>query len=119
MWRFAPAAFYSAALGWAGIWFEERMNTFMRKSLNLIHLTPTNPPTHQPTNPPTHQPQKLANAHSITSAQAGVNIVVMPGVYTYTLIVHQAGRLKWVCAYECDPFSMGHTGYMQGYITAS
>ena len=43
----------------------------------------------------------------------------MPGVYTYTLIVHQAGRLKWVCAYECDPFSMGHTGYMQGYITAS
>ena len=77
------------------------MNTFMRKSLNLIHLTPTNPPT--------HQPQKLANAHSITSAQAGVNIVVMPGVYTYTLIVHQAGRLKWVCAYECDPFSMGHT----------
>jgi hypothetical protein len=38
-----------------------------------------------------------------------VNIVVMPGVYTYTLIVHQAGRLKWVCAYECDPFSMGHT----------
>jgi hypothetical protein len=57
--------------------------------------------------------------HSITSSEAGVNIVVMPGVHTYTLIVHQAGHFMWVCAEECDPFSMGHVGYMQGYITAT
>jgi heme/copper-type cytochrome/quinol oxidase subunit 2 len=57
--------------------------------------------------------------HGITSAGAGVNIVVMPGVHTYTLVVHQAGRFKWICAYTCDPFSMGHTQYMQGYITAT
>jgi plastocyanin len=57
--------------------------------------------------------------HSITAAGAGVNVVVQPGVHTYTLVVHQTGRFKWVCAYECDPFSMGHVGYMQGYITAT
>lgn len=57
--------------------------------------------------------------HSITAAEAGVNVVVQPGVHTYTVVVHQAGRYKWVCAYECDPFSMGHVGYMQGYITAT
>ncbi|HEY7935123.1 MAG TPA: hypothetical protein VID48_14995, partial [Solirubrobacteraceae bacterium] len=57
--------------------------------------------------------------HSITSAEAGVNIVVMPGVHTYTLVVHQTGDFKWVCAYVCDPFSMAHTGYMQGYIRAT
>ncbi len=57
--------------------------------------------------------------HSITAAAAGVNVMVRPGVHTYTLVVHQAGRFKWVCAYTCDPFAMGHTGYMQGYITAT
>lgn len=57
--------------------------------------------------------------HSITSAEAGVNVVVTPGVHTYTVVVHQAGHFKWVCAFECDPFSMAHTGYMQGYITAT
>jgi heme/copper-type cytochrome/quinol oxidase subunit 2 len=57
--------------------------------------------------------------HSITSAEAGVNIIVMPGVHTYTVVVRQAGHFKWVCAYECDPFSMTHIGYMQGYITAT
>lgn len=57
--------------------------------------------------------------HSITSTEAGVNIVVTPGVHTYTLLVHQAGHFRWVCAYECDPFSMAHIGYMQGYITAT
>ncbi len=57
--------------------------------------------------------------HSITAAKAGVNIVVMPGVHTYTLVVNRAGRFKWVCAYPCDPYSMAHVDYMQGYITAS
>lgn len=57
--------------------------------------------------------------HSITSTAAGVNIVVMPGKHTYTLVVHQAGRFKWICAYPCDPFSMETVGYMQGYIQAT
>lgn len=57
--------------------------------------------------------------HSITAAEVGVNIVVMPGVHTYTLVVKQAGRFKWICAYPCDPYSMANVGYMQGYITAT
>jgi heme/copper-type cytochrome/quinol oxidase subunit 2 len=57
--------------------------------------------------------------HSITAAGAGVNVVIQPGVHTYTLVVNQAGRFKWICAYACDPFSMGHVDYMQGYITAT
>ncbi|HST55507.1 MAG TPA: hypothetical protein VLJ42_06390 [Solirubrobacteraceae bacterium] len=57
--------------------------------------------------------------HSITAAGAGVNVLVKPGIHAYTLVVHQAGRFKWICAYTCDPFSMEHTGYMQGYITAT
>lgn len=57
--------------------------------------------------------------HSITATAAGVSIVVMPGKHTYTLLVHRAGRFKWICAYPCDPFSMETVGYMQGYITAT
>jgi hypothetical protein len=57
--------------------------------------------------------------HSITATSAGVNVVVMPGVHTYTVVVHQAGRFKWICAYPCDPYSMATVGYMQGYITAT
>lgn len=57
--------------------------------------------------------------HSITATAAGVSVVVMPGVHTYTLVVRRAGRFKWICAYPCDPFSMAHVGYMQGYITAT
>jgi heme/copper-type cytochrome/quinol oxidase subunit 2 len=57
--------------------------------------------------------------HSITATSAGVNVVVMPGVHTYTIVVHQAGHFKWICAYPCDPYSMTTVGYMQGYITAT
>jgi heme/copper-type cytochrome/quinol oxidase subunit 2 len=56
--------------------------------------------------------------HSITSGEAGVNIVVKPGIHTYTLIVHHTGHFKWICAYPCDPFAMDRAGYMGGYITA-
>ncbi len=56
--------------------------------------------------------------HSITSAAAGVNIVVRPGVHTYTLVVRHSGRFAWMCTYPCDPYSMSHFGYMRGYITA-
>jgi heme/copper-type cytochrome/quinol oxidase subunit 2 len=56
--------------------------------------------------------------HSITAAAAGVNIVIKPGVHTYTLRVTHAGQFKWICAYPCDPFAMDRPGYMGGYITA-
>ncbi len=57
--------------------------------------------------------------HSITSAEAGVNIVVQPGTHNYTLKVSKAGKFEWNCAYPCDPWAMSHPGYMAGYITAS
>jgi hypothetical protein len=57
--------------------------------------------------------------HSITSAEAGVNIVVQPGTHNYTLVVGKAGKFQWNCAFPCDPWAMAHPGYMAGYITAS
>ena len=57
--------------------------------------------------------------HSITSAEAGVNIEIQPGTHNYTLTVSKAGKFQWDCAYPCDPWAMAHAGYMAGYITAS
>jgi heme/copper-type cytochrome/quinol oxidase subunit 2 len=57
--------------------------------------------------------------HSITAPAAGVNIVVMPGVHTYTLVVKRAGTFLWFCTFQCDEWAMQHPGYMSGYITAS
>jgi plastocyanin len=57
--------------------------------------------------------------HSITAPAAGVNIVLMPGVHTYTLIVRRAGTFLWFCTFQCDEWAMQHPGYMSGYITAS
>ncbi|MDE3132072.1 MAG: hypothetical protein KGL16_13055 [Acidobacteriota bacterium] len=56
--------------------------------------------------------------HSITSPGAGVNIVVMPGTHTYTLLVRRSGVFHWYCNYPCDPHSMNETGYMRGTITS-
>ena len=57
--------------------------------------------------------------HSITAPEAGVNIVVMPGTHTYTLLVKQPGTFLWFCTFRCDEWAMQHPGYMSGYITAS
>jgi hypothetical protein len=57
--------------------------------------------------------------HSITSPGAGVNIVVMPGIHTYTLLVKHAGAFLWFCTFQCDEWAMQHPGYMSGYITAT
>jgi plastocyanin len=71
------------------------------------------------------QPQELRITstdnvpHSITSPGAGVNIVVMPGTHTYTLLVKHAGTFLWFCDFQCDEWAMQHPGYMSGYITAS
>jgi len=57
--------------------------------------------------------------HSIVAPDAGVRIMVKPGMHTYTLLVRKAGRFQWFCMMPCDPYSMAHDGYMRGYITAS
>jgi hypothetical protein len=57
--------------------------------------------------------------HSITSPEAGVNIIVSPGTHDYTLLVHRAGTFEWHCVFPCDPWSMTHIGYMRGVITAT
>lgn len=56
--------------------------------------------------------------HSITAPDAGVDIVIKPGIHTYTLLVHRTGKFAWFCKYPCDPYAMSHVGYMRGYITA-
>ncbi len=71
------------------------------------------------------QPQELRidntddQPHSITSPAAGVNIIVMPGTHTYTLLVKRAGTFLWFCTFLCDEWAMQHPGFMMGYITAS
>lgn len=61
--------------------------------------------------------------HSISSPEAGVNIVAQPGVHTYTLVVSKAGRYLWYCMLPCDSdangWAMQHPGFMSGYITAA
>ncbi|MEA2354656.1 MAG: hypothetical protein QOD61_785 [Solirubrobacteraceae bacterium] len=61
--------------------------------------------------------------HSITSTAAGVNITVLPGVHTYTIVAKAAGRFEWMCIIPCDSdahgWAMTHPGYMAGYITAT
>jgi plastocyanin len=71
------------------------------------------------------QPQELridntdTVPHSITAPEAGINIVVMPGTHTYTLLVKQPGRYLWFCTFVCDEWAMQHPGYMSGYIAVS
>jgi hypothetical protein len=48
-----------------------------------------------------------------------VNVVVKPGVHTYTLLVKSTGHFRWYCMLPCDTWAMRHAGYMSGYITAS
>jgi heme/copper-type cytochrome/quinol oxidase subunit 2 len=57
--------------------------------------------------------------HSITAPAAGVNIVLMPGTHTYTLLVKQPGTFLWFCTFVCDEWAMQHPGYMSGYINVS
>jgi plastocyanin len=71
------------------------------------------------------QPLKLAidntdtAPHSITAPLAGVNVIVQPGVHTYTLTVQKAGKFQWNCMLPCDDWAMQNVGFMGGYITAT
>jgi len=62
-------------------------------------------------------------SHSITSTEAGVDIIASPGTHTYTLLVKKTGRFRWRCVMDCDTgaagWAMTHPGYMAGYITAT
>jgi hypothetical protein len=40
--------------------------------------------------------------HSITSPEAGVSIIVLPGTRDHTLLVKQVGKFEWHCAFPCD-----------------
>ena len=66
---------------------------------------------------------KDSSPHSITAPGAGVNIIVNPGVHTYTVVATKAGRFEWMCVIPCDSdahgWAMTHPGYMAGYITAT
>jgi heme/copper-type cytochrome/quinol oxidase subunit 2 len=61
--------------------------------------------------------------HSITAPVVGVNLMIRPGVHTYTLVVTQAGKFQWFCIIPCDSdaggWAMSHPGFMAGYITAT
>jgi plastocyanin len=66
---------------------------------------------------------KDSSPHSITAAGTGVNIIVNPGVHTYTVVATKAGRFEWNCMIPCDSdahgWAMTHPGYMAGYITVT
>ena len=57
--------------------------------------------------------------HSITAPEAGVNIIVMPGTHTYTLLVKRSGTYVWFCTFVCDEWAMEHPGYMRGVINVA
>jgi heme/copper-type cytochrome/quinol oxidase subunit 2 len=61
--------------------------------------------------------------HSITSPEAGVDIIALPGTHTYALQVNKRGRFHWRCMVVCDTgaggWAMTHRGYLSGYITAT
>jgi plastocyanin len=64
-----------------------------------------------------------SSPHSITSAEAGVSVILLPGVHNYTFTVQKAGHFSWLCILTCDSgaagWAMTHPGYMAGYITAT
>lgn len=66
---------------------------------------------------------KDSSPHSITAAGTGVNIIVNPGVHTYTVVATKAGRFEWMCMIPCDSdahgWAMTHPGYMAGYFTVT
>ena len=57
--------------------------------------------------------------HSITSPEAGVNVITTPGVHTYTVVITKAGKFSWACVVPCDNWAMQHAGYMAGYFNVT
>ncbi len=63
--------------------------------------------------------------HTWTAPALGVNAQVTPGSQTspshVTFTIHptKAGTFAWHCATPCDPWSMSHVGYMEGFVTVT
>jgi plastocyanin len=62
--------------------------------------------------------------HTFTAPTLGVNAVIpaatgnAPAQYTFKFTApSQAGSYQWWCSDPCDPWAMGHQGYMQGTVT--
>ena len=62
-------------------------------------------------------------SHSMTSPVANVNIVVLPGKHTYTVVFTKPGKFEWHCVIPCDDetkgWAMTHPGYMAGYFNVT
>jgi heme/copper-type cytochrome/quinol oxidase subunit 2 len=60
--------------------------------------------------------------HSFTSSALHVNKVIpsakgeKPSKTTFVFTPKKAGKFLWWCAVPCDPWAMGHAGYMRGYV---
>lgn len=57
--------------------------------------------------------------HSITSPEAGVNIIAQPGIHVYKLIINKKGKFRWYCMLPCDNWAMQNLNFMSGYIIAT
>ncbi len=61
--------------------------------------------------------------HSFTAPSLKLNKMLKggsakkPAKTTFSFTVKKAGKYLWWCAQPCDPWAMGHTGYMRGYVT--
>lgn len=61
--------------------------------------------------------------HSFTSPEMGVNEEIAAGsegkpsktTFTFTAPA-EAGSYEWFCDLPCDPWSMGHFGFMKGHV---
>lgn len=65
-------------------------------------------------------------SHSFTAPDLGTNAQIAggskskPHATTFTFKAPaKAGRYAWFCAMPCDPWAMGHDGYMKGYVTVT
>jgi plastocyanin len=65
-------------------------------------------------------------AHSFNSPDLGTNAEIAaggekkPSKTTFTFKAPQkTGSYAWFCAMPCDPWAMGHDGFMKGYVTVT
>jgi plastocyanin len=64
--------------------------------------------------------------HSFTAADLNANATISPGsedkpsktTFTFTA-PSKPGSYEWLCVAPCDPWAMGHAGFMKGRVTVS
>ncbi len=64
--------------------------------------------------------------HSFTAPTMGLDVTLpggspkAPRKTTFSFVApKRSGRYEWFCIYPCDPWAMGHTDYMHGYVTVT